>query len=155
MAEATREVFIYLLECLRGSQMGWIAEEIEAEVATGRLVEKETMLGRRAESGLALQEFSEPERLEIALRIVSERARVGYSLWRDAQTYLGRVLDVDQVTFAEDDGPSVSPPFESDFPEALAVLDKAIDMVVKECSLTGPELTKIARPTATSLGKVE
>ena len=77
MPSEPREYLEFLLSALRDARLGWIADEVDREIATsGRLVEKEWREpGRRGkpETGLAVEEFSDDEQLMIAMRIIWER----------------------------------------------------------------------------------
>ncbi len=156
MADDSREYFLHLLSTLRGASLGWIADEIEAEVAAGRLVEKEWREpGRRAETGLAVEEFSEDDRLMIALRIVWERTRVAYALWVDTDEYLRKRLGAQSVSFVDADEQQPYKPFTQAFPDALSELEHTLQQVAGECRLEGPDLDRIALQPGRSLHGVD
>ncbi len=89
MAEDPAECLSYLLRALRESPLQWIGEEVEAQIAAGRIVEKEWCASaKRVETGLAVEGYSDREKSSIALHVLRERVQVAYASWIDAQDYL-------------------------------------------------------------------
>src|SRR5262245_2765461 len=138
MAEHPRECLEHLLRTLHESDMGWIAEEIEAEIATGRLVERDVDDGRNRK-GLGVEELDDGERLAIALRIVLERAQVGHAIWLEQTDLLRRRLGVQAVEFVDIRGQeSVRfEPFTPAFDHAADELAAVLGKVASEAALWG------------------
>ena len=82
-----------------------------------------------------MAEFPDQERLAIALRIVSERARVGYALWDESRAYLELTLNITEIDLVDDDASFKFVPFRPGYAEALTALAQAIDAVVSDCGL--------------------
>lgn len=125
--------------------MGWIADEIEAEIAAGRLVEREVE-GSRSRKGLGIEEFSDSERLAIALRIVLERAQVGYSLWVEQTDLLHRRLGIqgiDYIDVAGEQGERFEP-FMPGFEHAANELAMVLARTAAEAEVSGPDVQRLA-----------
>lgn len=150
MADSPREYLGHLLGALKENGLGWIAEEIEAEIAAGRMLEK-TIEGSRVKSGLAVEEFTDNEQLAIAMRIVLERAQVGHAVWLETTELLHRRLGVQAVEYVDVKGEESSrfEPFSVGFDHVLDELASVLGKVASECALWGgddlPRLS--ARPS--------
>lgn len=152
MAENARECFDQLLRSLRESRLGWVAEEIEAETAAGRLVEKEWReSARRVETGLRVEDYSEGERLAIALQVLLERVQVAHAGWLEATEYLQRRLGVALVQYVDSDTSQAFEPFDGGFTAALPELVRVIRRVGADCQLDGSELDRLSRHAEPSL----
>lgn len=154
MAENSRECFEHLLRSLRESRMSWLAEEIEHEIAAGRVVEKEwrEVGSRRSESGLAVEDYSESQKLRVALEILMERVQVAHALWEESTRQIKDRLSVREVSFLDADTGQRFQPFTQDFDQALAAFEEMLRRVAKECDLHGPEIDRLSRRPAISLG---
>jgi len=140
MADSPREYVDHLLGALRENDLGWIAEEIEAEITSGRMLEK-TIEGGRVKSGLAVEEFTDNERLAIAMRIVLDRAQVGHAVWLETTDLLLRRLGVQAVEYVDVEGERSShfEPFSVGFDRVLDELASVFGKVASECALWGSE----------------
>ncbi|MCA9628652.1 MAG: hypothetical protein KC766_13330 [Myxococcales bacterium] len=138
MPEHPREYLTHLLGALRESDLGWIADEIEAELAAGRMVEKDIESGR-VKKGLSVEEFGDDERLAIALRITLERVQVGYAVWQETTELLQRRLGVQSVEFVDVKGVLAErfEPFAVGFGATVDDLADIFGKVASECALYG------------------
>jgi hypothetical protein len=145
MAEHPREYLEHLLRTLRESEMGWIAEEIEAEIATGRLVERDVE-GGRSRKGLAVEELDSGERLAIALRILLELAQVGHAVWLEQTELLHRRLGAQAVEYVDIRGEESErfEPFTGGFDRAADELATVLRKVSTETALWGPDVQRLS-----------
>lgn len=154
MAEHPREYLEHLLRTLRESEMGWIAEEIEAEIATGRLVERDVE-GGRSRKGLGVEEFGDGERLAIALRILLERAQVGHAIWVEQTDLLHRRLGVQAIEYVDirEEQSVKFEPFTPAFDRAVDELAVVLGKIASEAGLWGADVQRLSlRPARLSWG---
>ena len=140
MAENSREYLDHLLRALRDEGLGWIADEVEAEIAAGRMVERSLESGR-VKKGLSVEQFSDDEQLAIALRITLERVQVGHAVWLETADRLRRRLGLQSVDFVEVKGEHGVPfePFLPGFASTVDDLAAVFGRVASECALYGSE----------------
>lgn len=161
--------------------MAWIAEEIEAEIAAGRMVEKDVIKGQlsrkgieeiqaeitawplmeheikgqRGRKGLWVEEFTDNDRLAIALRIVLERAQVGHAVSVELTERLNRHLGVQNIDYVDVEGDLVVrfQPFSPAIGQAVEELAGVLRRVASECALHGSDVDRLsARPTPATWG---
>lgn len=139
MAGHPKDYLSHILAALRDADLGWIADEIDAEFSAGRMIEK-TVEGRQ-KSGLTVEEFTEDERLGIAMRIVLERTQVAYAVWLETRDLLHQRVDLQAVKYVEVTGENSSTfePFTTDFETAADELAVVFGRVAAECGLFGSE----------------
>jgi len=90
---------VALLEALRATPLAWIADEVEAEIAVGRLVEKTySEPGQtRRRTGTTVQDFNDEEQLEIALHCLANYLLVTPHVWDKAVGILRKSVKTDGV----------------------------------------------------------
>src|SRR5207244_8107296 len=95
MPEDLREGFDLVIRALRTSGLAWIAEEIEAEVLAGRLVERDIPAGSRSVTReMTTEEYSLEEQLAVALRTLFEYAQISRGIWDSGRTFCSEQLAV-------------------------------------------------------------
>jgi hypothetical protein len=147
VANAALEHFEHLLSSLRQAKLEWIADEIEHEITAGaRLVEREwSEAGKRSEQrGLTLQEFSDNERLMVALRILWERTRVASALVEDTEQYLKLRVKAQGVLLIDPDDGQPFKPFERGFSTAVEELERLLRQLAHELHLAGPDVDRLS-----------
>jgi hypothetical protein len=86
------EDVVFLAQALRETPLAWIADEIESEIARGRMVEKTyTEPGKkRKKTATTVEDYSDQQQLEIALHCIANYITVTPHVWKNAVARLAK-----------------------------------------------------------------
>jgi len=147
MADDAREYFGHLLRSLVEHELGWIADEIEAEIGAGDVVHRQDRAGGRRTAGLWKEPFDADKCLAIAMRIVVERAQVAHAAWRETEELVRGRLGGSSVAYVDldRDGAAEFGPFTVEFENALDDLVQILQKAATECAMIGPDVERLSR----------
>jgi hypothetical protein len=130
--------------------MGWIADEILAEITAGKQVEREVPKGPRStEREVATVEYTGREQLALALRILLEYAEVAHATWQSVSEYAGQRLGTTVVRLFDVDANEFVQPFSTGFQSALEGIRAIVDKLVEECGIEITLNPRLARRPVT------
>lgn len=124
-----------ILSTLRNSPVSWMADEIEATIQRGKVVEKEyiEIRGRKPSVGSETVPLTSDEQLQIALETIKNYFVVLYDAWIQAQNELPQLLTDRslQITIAEGDESVSVRPFSDQYEQERSRLDELITKLVQ------------------------
>lgn len=107
---------VVLLDALRRTALAWIADEIEHEIAVGRLVEKTYSEPGQTRRRMAttVQDYDDQEQLEITLHCLANYLLVTPHVWREGVASLkesvqAESLGLGQIMIADAAGQAFTP----------------------------------------------
>jgi len=137
LPEDPRECVDAVLRSLRDAGIGWIAEEIDAEILAGRQVEREIRIGSRpVQREVATEEYTSSEQLELVLRVVLEYAQVAHELWQATTDFARERLNVGEARILDVDTGQFIQPFSTDFVIATEKLEAIVRSLADECGIS-------------------